>query len=62
MCQAESLYSSQYLTVQALPLEQWLSQQLEQQLEPLRAAHQLMPQAWVSAFNQMLVTAWQQIK
>ena len=48
--------------MQALPLEQWLSHQLEQQLEPLRAAHHLLPQAWVSAFNQVLVTAWQQIK
>ena len=47
---------------QAVPLEQLLSKELEQQLEPLMSSHHLMPQAWISAFNQMLHQVWQQMK
>ena len=48
--------------LQAVPLEQLLSEKLEQQLEPLMSSHHLMPQAWISAFNQMLHQVWQQMK
>ncbi len=48
--------------LQAVPLEQLLSKELEQQLEPLMSSPHLMPQAWISVFNQMLHQVWQQIK
>jgi len=48
--------------VQAVPLEQLLSKELEQQLEPLKSSPHLMPQAWISVFNQMLHQVWQQMK
>lgn len=48
-------------SVRAVPLEQLLSQELEQQLEPLTSSPHLMPQAWISVFNQMLHQVWQQL-
>lgn len=48
--------------LQALPLEQVLAKQLEQQLEPLQASRHAAPSAWIATFNQMLLRTWQQIK
>ena len=48
--------------LQAMPLEQLLSKELEQQLEPLMLSPHLTPQAWISVFNQMLHQVWQQMK
>ncbi len=48
--------------LQAVPLEQLLSKELEQQLEPLMSSPHLTPQAWISVFNQMLHQVWQQMK
>ncbi|KAL0031492.1 hypothetical protein WJX77_003186 [Trebouxia sp. C0004] len=48
-------------SVRAMPLEQLLSKELEQQLEPLMSSPHLMPQAWISVFNQMLHQVWQQM-
>ncbi len=48
--------------LQTVPLEQLLSKELEQQLEPLMSSPHLMPQAWISVFNQMLHQVWQQMK
>lgn len=48
--------------MQALPIEQLLSKELEQQIDLLMSSSHLMPQSWISTFNQMLHRVWQQMK